>query len=112
MNELIDAKHVRFSHASAGELKRILKLNISEFEDLRALDIDHWYHEHGGFCSGCAEGQMKEHARVQSSKPLQSNSLGGVTFGDMMFLEGIKNIKKPLMIHVDVCTLVSFEGQD
>jgi hypothetical protein len=32
--------HVRFSRASADELIRILKLNLSEFEDIRALDID------------------------------------------------------------------------
>jgi len=104
MNKLINAMHVRFSHASAGELKRILKLKLNEFQEINATDIDHWYQELGRFCSGCAEGKMKEHARIQSSKPLQSKNPGGVTVGDIMFVEGLKNVKKPLMIHVDVCT--------
>jgi len=104
MNKLINAMHVIFSHASAGELKRILNLKLSEFQDVNTTDIDHWYQEHGRFCSGCAEGKMKEHARIQSSKPLQSENPGGVTVGDIMFIEGLKNIKRPLMIHVDVCT--------
>jgi hypothetical protein len=53
-NKLINAMHVRFSHASAGELKRILKLNLSGFEEIKASNIDHWYQECGKFCSGCA----------------------------------------------------------
>jgi hypothetical protein len=40
-----------------------------------------------------AEGKMKDHARVQSSKPLQSNNQGGVTVGDIMFAEGLKILK-------------------
>jgi len=103
-NKLIEAMHIRFSHASAGELKRILKLNLSGFEEIRAADIDHWYQECGRFCSGCAEGKMKEHARIKSSKPLQSDHPGGVTVGDIMFIKGTKNVKRPLIIHVDVCT--------
>ncbi len=79
-------------------MKIILKLNLGEFEGIRALDIDNWYNEHGRFCSGCVGDKMKEHAKVQSSKPLQSNNSGGVTVGDIMFVEGLKNIKKPLMI--------------
>jgi hypothetical protein len=85
-NKLIEAMHNRFSHASAGELKRILKLNLNGFEEIRAADVDHWYQECGRFCSGCAEGKMKEHARIKSSKPLQSNNPGGVTVGNIMFI--------------------------
>ncbi len=40
-NKLINAMHVRFSHASAGELKRILKLNLNGFEAIKASNIDH-----------------------------------------------------------------------
>ncbi len=38
-NKLVNAfnaMHVRFSHASADELKRILKLNLSGFEEIKA----------------------------------------------------------------------------
>jgi hypothetical protein len=103
-NKLIEAMHIRFSHASAGELKRILKLNLNGFEEIRAADVDHWYQEYGRFCSGCAEGKIKEHARIKSSKPIQSNNPGGVTVGDIMFIEEAKNIKRPLLIHVNICT--------
>jgi len=104
MNKLIGALHVRFSHASAGELKRILKLQGKEFEMICPSDVDHWWLENGKFCSGCVEGKMKEHARIRSSKPLIADKPGNVTVGDIMFVEGIKNIKKPLLIHVDVCS--------
>jgi hypothetical protein len=101
---LIEAMHIRFSHASAGELKRIPKLNLNGFEEIRAADVDHWYQECGRFCSGCAEGKVKEHARIKPSKPLQSNNPGCVTVGNMMFIEGAKNVKRPLLIHVNICT--------
>jgi len=100
LNKLINALHIRFAHASAGEMKRILKLKLNEFNDIQASDIDHWYQEQGRFCSGCAEGKMKEHARIGSIKPLNSDNPGGVTVGDIMFVEGIKNFKKPLMINM------------
>jgi len=103
-NKLIEAMHIRFLHASTGELKRILKLNLQEFEQLTAANIDHWHQEMGKFCIGCMKGKMKEHARIHSSKPLQSDKPGDVTVGDIMFVEGLKNIKKLLMIHVDVCS--------
>jgi hypothetical protein len=47
---------------------------------------------------------MKEHARIKSTKPLQSLTPGSVTVGDIMFVELKEDIKKPLMVHVDVCT--------
>jgi hypothetical protein len=86
------------------ELKRILRMNYDEFKEITGEDIDHWYHEQGKFCSGCAEGKMKEHARIKSSKPLSCDKPGGVTVGDIMFVEGPKNVKKPMMVNVDVCT--------
>jgi hypothetical protein len=103
-NKLFETTQVRFSHVSAGELKSILKLNLQEFEQLTAANIDHWYQEMGKFCSGCTEGKMKEHARIHSSKPLQLDKPEDVTVGDIMIVEGLKNTKKPLMIHVDVCS--------
>jgi hypothetical protein len=45
---------------------------------------------------------MKEHARVQSTKPLTSDEPGIVTVGDIMFIETNKSNKKPLLLHVDV----------
>jgi hypothetical protein len=102
LNKLINAWHVRFSHASAREIKRILKLNFNKFHDIKASDIDHWNQELGCFCCGCAEGNMKEHARIRSTKPLVSEKPGGVTVGDIMLIEMNKNLKKPLMIHVNV----------
>jgi hypothetical protein len=103
-NILINAMHVRFSHASAGELKRILKTKLKEFEMIQPADVDHWWQENGRFCSGCVEGKMKEHAKIKSSKPLSAEKPGNVTVGDIMFVEGARNVKKPLLIHVDVCS--------
>jgi hypothetical protein len=97
LNNLINSMRVRFSHASAGELKRILKLKLKDFEQIEPVDIDHWYQENGKFYSSCAEGKMKEHAKIKSSL---------VTAGDIMFVEGARDIKKPLLIHIDVCTKV------
>ncbi len=55
------------------------------------------------FCSRCVEGKMKEHARIKSSKTLQSDNPGGVPVGDIMFIIGHKYLKA-MMVHVDVCT--------
>lgn len=49
-----------------------------------------------------AEGKLKEHAWVKSTKPLLSTSPGEITVGDIMFIELKNNIKKPLLLHVDV----------
>lgn len=68
-------------------------MNLIEFKELSVTDIDSWYQEQERLCSGCEEGKMKEHARNQSSKPIQSNNPGGVTVGDMMFIQGSKNFK-------------------
>lgn len=34
-NNLMDAKHIRFSHASTGELKRILTLKVIDYQELQ-----------------------------------------------------------------------------
>jgi hypothetical protein len=81
-NNLINAMHVRFSHASVGELKRILKLKLKDFEQIKPADIDHWYQENG----------------IKSSKPLVTDKPGVVTTREIMFIEGTKDIKKPLLI--------------
>ncbi len=47
---------------------------------------------------------MKEHARIKSSKPLSAGKLGDVSVGDIMFVESMNDRKKPLLIHVDVCS--------
>ena len=47
---------------------------------------------------------MKEHARKASTKPLASNVPGELTVGDIMFVETKNNVKKPMLVHVDVCT--------
>jgi hypothetical protein len=56
------------------------------------------------FCSGCAEGRLKEHARVRSTKPLIAEVPGKITVGDIMFVEMKQTVKRPLLVHVDVKT--------
>jgi hypothetical protein len=51
-------------------MKNLLQLESEGFESADAVDINNWYREKGKFCSGCAEGKMKEHARMKSKKPL------------------------------------------
>ena len=103
---MISTVHERWDHASPHELKNISKSNntITELDGITTKDIDNWYEEKGRFCSGCVEGKMKEHAQVESKKPLWSDVPGEVTVGDIMFVEMKDNRKKPLLIHVDVCT--------
>jgi hypothetical protein len=43
-------------------------------------------------------------ARVKSKKLLLSATPGEVTVGNILFVELKNNVKKPMMIHVDVCT--------
>jgi hypothetical protein len=101
---MVDVIHAKFQHASTNEMKNIIKLNVEEFKEVSATNIDNWYQEHGRFCSGCAEGKMKEHARIKSTKPLQSLTPGSVTVGDIMFVKLKEDTKKPLMVHVNVYT--------
>ncbi len=96
--------HNRFQHASANEMKNLLKANLEGLEKIQAMDIDNWYQERGQFCSGCVEGKMKEHARVKSTKPLIAQAPGDITVGDIMFVEIKNSVKKTLMTHVDVYT--------
>ncbi len=98
-NAIVDAIHDQFQHTSANEMKRLLTAGIKGLENINALDIANWYQEKGKFCSGCAEGKTKEHARKKSTKPLQAQNLGEVTVGDIMFIEMKENVKIPLMIH-------------
>jgi hypothetical protein len=103
-NTKVDVIHERFMHASADEMKHLLSAGIAGTENINVSDIDNWYIEKGKFFSGCVEGKMKEHEKKKSTKPLQSQNPGEVTVGDIMFVEMKDNIKKTLMIHVDVCT--------
>jgi hypothetical protein len=41
---------------------------------------------------------------VKSTKPLIAQAPGEITVGDIIFVEMKSNVKKPLMIHVDVYT--------
>jgi hypothetical protein len=74
-------------------MKQIIHMNHLEFEGMGSTDIDHWYAEQGRFCSRCAEGKLKEHSRVKSTKPLHSNAPGAITVGDIMFVELKDNSK-------------------
>jgi hypothetical protein len=104
INDIVDTIHIRFQHASANEMQNIIQMDCQEFNTLKLSDIDRWLDECGKFCTGCAEGKLKEHARVKSTKPLASQIPGEVTVGDIMFIEMKNNVKKPLMLNVDVCT--------
>ncbi len=92
-NRIVETIHQRFQHASANEMKNIVQTNKITFHGLSTVNIDNWYQEQGRFCSGCAEGKLKEHARVKSKKPLMSATPGEVTVGDIMFVELKNNVK-------------------
>jgi hypothetical protein len=99
---IIDTMHSRYQHASANKMNNMLDQN--EWQGVMERDISNWFNDKGKFCSGCVEGKMKEHARKASMKPLASNVPGELTVSDIMFVETKNNIKKPLLLHVDVCT--------
>ncbi len=99
---IINTMHSRYQHASANEMKNMLDQN--EWQGVTERDISNWFNDKGKFCSGCVEGKMKEHAHKASTKPLASNIPGELTVGDIMFVETKNNKKKPLLVHVDVCT--------
>jgi hypothetical protein len=62
MNEVISTVHERFQHATMNEMKNMMKIDVKEFASITAKDLEKWYKEKGSFCTGCAEGKMKEHA--------------------------------------------------
>jgi hypothetical protein len=99
---IIDTMHSRYQHASANEMKNMLDQN--EWQGVTERDISSWYNNKGRFCSGFVEGKMKEHAHKALTKPLASNVPGELTVGNIMFVETKNNVKKPLLVHVDVCT--------
>ena len=82
----------------------MLELNIKELQGITKEDVERWKEKMGNFCSGCLEGTMKEHVKYRSTKPLVSDEPGKETVGDIMFIELRESKKKPLMVHVDVCT--------
>jgi hypothetical protein len=62
INDIVDTIHIRFQHASANEMQNIIQMDCQEFNTLKPSDIDRWLNERGKFCTGCAEGKLKEHA--------------------------------------------------
>lgn len=103
---VIDTMHSRHQHASSNEMKNMIKQNPNDWQGLTNKDIEDWYNGRRRFCSGCAEGKIKEHTCKALTKPLKSDITGEVTVGDIMFVE-IKNniLKKTLLVHLDdVCT--------
>jgi hypothetical protein len=48
---------------------------------------------------------MKEYPRIKSTKPLNSNKLGIMPVGNIMFFEVNKSVKKPLLLHIDIQSL-------
>lgn len=51
-HQLIDVIHSHFQHASANELKNMLKSKIKEIEGLNVKHIDSWYNDGGCFVAG------------------------------------------------------------
>jgi hypothetical protein len=78
-------------------------LDQNEWQGVTERDINSWYNNKGKFCSGCVEGKIKEHACKALTKPLASNVPGELTVSDIMLVETKNNVKKPLLVHVNVC---------
>jgi hypothetical protein len=72
--------------------------------DVTVDEIKLWKDKSGKYCTGCIEGAMKQHAKVESSKPLYSEVPGEISAGDLMFIEAKAVVKKPMLINVDVAT--------
>jgi hypothetical protein len=104
MNDVVQVIHNRFGHASLNEMKNLMRQGIEEFAQITDDQLTVWQEERGAFCTGCLKGKLTEHARKRSTKPLLSDTPGDVTVGDIMFVETKNNVKKPLLVHVDVNT--------
>jgi hypothetical protein len=72
--------------------------------DVTVAEIKLWKNKSGQHCTGCIEGAMKQHAKIGSSNPLYSEVPGELSAGDLMFIETKADIKRPMLINVDVAT--------
>jgi hypothetical protein len=99
----VQVMHSQLNHASSNEMTRLITANPQAFP-VSLSDIKLWKDNHGKYCTGCIKGAMKQHSKLRSSKPLNSQVPGEVSTGDLMFIEIGHDIKKPILINVDVAT--------
>jgi hypothetical protein len=95
--------HEQLNHASSYAMIRIITADPGAF-DVTVDEIKLWKDKSGKYCTGCIEGAMKQHAKTESSKPLYSDVPGEISAGDLMFIEAKADIKRPMLINVDVAT--------
>ena len=79
LNRIMEIRrlHEYFNHASINEMKRLAPQWFIDAE-ITDRDIDEWNDLEGRFCTGCAEGKLKEHARrYRTSEELYSIATTG-----------------------------------
>jgi hypothetical protein len=99
----VQEMHEQLSHASSYAMIRVIIADPKAF-NATVSEIKLWKEKSGKHCTGCVEGAMKQHAKIESSKPLTSEIPGEVSAGDLMFIEVNADTKKPLLLNVDVAT--------
>jgi hypothetical protein len=99
---VIDTMHSRYQHTSSNEMKNMIKQIPNDWQGLANKGIKDWYNGRRRFCSGCAEGKMKEHTCKALTKPLKSDITGEITVGDIMFVE-MKNKRKKNTLGTSGC---------
>jgi hypothetical protein len=111
----VQEMHEQLSHASNYAMIRVIVAYPNAF-NVTVEEIKLWKEKSGKYCTGCIEGAMKQHAKIDSVKPLTSEIPGEISAGDLMFIETKAEIKKPLLLNVDVATKlltgVSMRGKD
>ena len=98
---LVEIYHRKRGHPFPDEMVRQIEAANGKF-DITVEDVELWRTYRHGFCTGCVAGAMKEHKRIKSTKPIVATYPGEVGAADIMFVEGSKSEKDPLLIHVDV----------
>jgi hypothetical protein len=111
----VQEMHEQLSHASSYAMIRVIVADPNAF-NVTVAEIKLWKEKSGNHCTGCIEGAMKQHAKIESNKPLTSEIPGELSAGDLMFIETKAETKKPLLLNVDVATKlltgVSMRGKD
>jgi len=111
----VQEMHEQLSHASSYAMIRVIVADPKAF-NVTIAEIKLWKEKSGKHCTGCIEGAMKQHAKIDSTKPLTSEVPGELSAGDLMFIETKAETKKLLLLNVDVVTKlltgVSIRGKD
>ena len=95
--------HRRLGHAHSNELLRFVGA-CPGCSDVSSEDIETWRAIRQDSCTGCLEGKLQHPLKIRSTKPVTAEYPGQVGAADLMFVEGRKDAKTPVYMHVDIKT--------